>query len=128
MADPNKNPRPDLSHAVAIKHVDIDAIPTIRRLQHDAFVTSYGPGSTDREYSAFVDMLESSTFVEDLQGLISKQQIFGAFLDHRMVGIAAWSDHSANQKISQLRFLFVDPLFTRCGVESALLNWAKNCD
>jgi len=118
----NNDLRLDLSSAISINHVEIDAISTIRKLQHDSYMKLYAQYATDSETVAFSDMLESAKFADELQLTISKRQVFGAFLDHRMVGIAAWSDSPDNQLISRLRFLYVDPFFTRCGVGKTLLN------
>ena len=120
--DSNKDQRLDLSGVVSIRNVELDSIPTIRKLQHDSYMRLYAQYATDSETAAFSDMLESSKFAEDLQRIISKKQVCGAFLDHRMVGIAAWSDSRDNQALSRLRFLFVDPFFTRCGVGTTLLD------
>jgi len=119
---PSKNLRLNLSGAISIKHVEIDSISSVRKLQYDSYNKEYARYATESETAAFIDNLESSKFAEDLQRIIAKRQMFGAFLDHRMVGIASWSDSRDNQLISRLRFLFVDPFFTRCGVGRTLLG------
>ncbi|HFB2048678.1 MAG TPA: hypothetical protein TECP_01038 [Hyphomicrobiaceae bacterium MAG_BT-2024] len=118
----NKGQRLDLSNAVSVRNVEIDSISTIRKLQHDSYMRLYAQHATDFETAAFKELLESSKYADDLHQTISKRQVYAAYLDHRMVGIAAWSDYPDYQASGRLRFLFVDPFFARCGVGATLLG------
>ncbi|MEO1608956.1 MAG: GNAT family N-acetyltransferase [Pseudomonadota bacterium] len=117
-----KPKRLDLSTAVSVEHVDIDYIADIRTLKRDSYMKLYAQYATDSETAAFNDMLESSKFAENLYRSINKRQVVGAFLESRMVGIACWAESRDNQLTGSLRFLFVDPIFTRCGIGRTLLQ------
>jgi len=119
---PCKVQKLDLSNAVSIQHVEVDTISEIRKLQLDSYMKLYAPYATDSETSAFIHTLESAKFAEEVNRNINRRQIFGAFLDDRMIGIAAWSVSRDNHALSRLRFLCVDPMFTRCKVGQTLLK------
>ncbi|MEN2494312.1 MAG: hypothetical protein TECD_00203 [Hyphomicrobiaceae bacterium hypho_1] len=114
--------RLDLSGAVSVRIVDIDSISTIRKLKYESYMRLNAEYASDCETAAFTDELESSKYTEELYSTISKRQVYGAFLENRMVAIAAWSDVHEGQPLSRLDFLFVDPFFTRCGVGTKLLD------
>lgn len=111
----------DLGRVVALRPVAIDDMAAARQLHMSAISCLAAEFLSDGEIGALLDMICQPAYVADLV----ETQLWGAWLDNRLVGTGGWAPSSESRATARIRYLSVDPLFTRCGIGRRLLADAE---
>lgn len=116
----------DLGAQVQFHALTVDDLREVRSLQQDGFAQLCAQHATEAEAEAFETVVISPRHTEELMRCVAKDRLLGARIDRRLVGAATWADSRENNTTLRLRSLFIDPMFSRCGIGRALLRYVED--
>lgn len=120
MNDPGTR-EPTFADGLDVRALGLGDIALVRRLQIKSFLALAGSDLSDEEASAFEAWAVSEKYTTARYEATERGELFGAYHDGRLIGTSEWAHSTSGQVGAQIRGLFVDPLFTRCGTGSRLL-------
>lgn len=122
MNDPGGGPRRHFADAVDVRPLDVNDIASVRRLQISSFLALSAVDLTDAELAAYQSFVVSPTYTSDRFRATERGELLGALHDGRLIGTVEWRRAPNTGRAAQIRGIFVDPLFTGCGIGTRLLQ------
>ena len=107
---------------IDIAPLGVDHIAEARALHRSSFHKLCAPFTSESETSSFESFLEGPSYMDELAKGIFAERLFGARIGKKLVGTAHWAPGRGHPRVSRLRLLFVDPMFTRFGIGRTLLG------
>lgn len=109
-----------------VRPLDVNDIASVRRLQISSFLALAASDLSDEEAVAYQSMVVSPVYTHERFRATERGELLGALHDGRLIGTIEWRRAPNGPDLAQLRGLFVDPLFTDCGIGARLLQDAEH--
>jgi GNAT superfamily N-acetyltransferase len=122
MNDPGGGPRRHFADAIDVRPLDVNDIASARRLQISSFLALAAPDLSDAEAAAFQAFVVSPAYTSERFRATERGELLGALHDGRLIGTVEWRRAPNTARAAQIRGIFVDPLFTGCGIGTRLLH------
>ncbi len=101
-----------------VRRAGIDDYSDIRYVHVAAFKSGTAPQLSDSEIKAFVDHVNSPEYADVLQ----RMDMLVAIVNGQLVGTAAWCAGDDSGSSARISSVFVDPMFTGCGIGRRLVG------
>lgn len=111
----------DLGRAVHITPLEIEDLSEVRYIHAAAFRLVASPYFTEEEIAAFTDTITSRDYTDSLVTAMRDRQLIGARYDNQLIGTAGWTYSEDQGETARLKWLYVRPLFTDCGIGRRLV-------
>ena len=112
----------ELGRRVEIRNLEVEHLADIRYIHAAAFRLFANPFFDEAEVEAYVAVITSQRYSEELANVIQQGRLLGAWLDGELIGTGGWAygeDHGESVRID---WLYVRPLFNDSGVGSRLVS------
>jgi predicted N-acetyltransferase YhbS len=112
------SPERPIADLAAVRRLGLDDFSTVRYVHASSFKTLAGPLITEAELESFTRQVYQPAYVDALMAL----NTFVAVLDGRVIATAAWGAGDDSGAVARIGSVFVDPVFTRCGLGRRLVR------
>jgi putative acetyltransferase len=109
---------PKVADLAVIRRLGIDDFSTVRHVHATSFRSLAGPLISESELEAFTRQVYLPGYVDALMAL----ETFVAEIEGKVVGTAAWSAGDDSGATARISSVFVDPVFTHCGIGRRLVR------
>lgn len=106
-----------IAEAAIIRRLGYDDFAAVRHVHSKSFQSLAGPLISEGELKAFTDQVYAPTYADALLEL----DTYVATIENQVVGTAAWSAGDDSGATARIGAVYVDPLFTHCGIGSRLV-------
>jgi GNAT superfamily N-acetyltransferase len=107
-----------IAEAASIRRLGYDDFAAVRHVHAQSFRSLAGPLISETELKAFTDQVYAPTYADALLAL----ETYVALIENQLVGTASWSAGDDSGATARIGAVYVDPLFTRCGIGSRLVT------
>ena len=107
-----------IASALELRPVSIDDLSNVRYLHASSYRSLVGPTVDPDEADTFLGLVNSPYYADQ----ILAERHFAAWLGRELVGSAGWVLSDDGTRCARLSSVFVQPMFTRCGVGRRLVR------
>ncbi|MEO1693688.1 MAG: GNAT family N-acetyltransferase [Pseudomonadota bacterium] len=105
-----------------LEPLEIEALSDVRHIHRQGFRCATSFCLTDDELGEHDRHIESPSYADALMQAIRGRQLFGARIDGTLVGTAGWVTADTASPTARLRWMYVQPMFSDCGIGRRLLS------